>query len=158
MLLIPVFQWLFGLVPDFSVALLSFSYIFMFWLMMIGGYNLSLQPNAREQLMKQVCWLLLIIASVTSLIAMVQWLGFESSVYGIMQLKGNRPYANFGQPNNLATFLIIGLMGALFLYEKHKASLWLLIPSSLSILFSDLFNAVTDFLASLYFYLYLLGD
>lgn len=67
---------------------------------------------------------------------MVQWLGFESSVYGIMQLKGNRPYANFGQPNNLATFLIIGLMGALFLYEKHKASLWLLIPSSLSILFA----------------------
>jgi hypothetical protein len=50
--------------------------------------------------------------------------------------KGNRPYANFGQPNNLATFLIIGLMGALFLYEKHKASLWLLIPSSLSILFA----------------------
>lgn len=69
---------------------------------------------------------------------MVQWLGFESSVYGIMQrLKGNRPYANFGQPNNLATFLmIIGLMGALFLYETHKASLWLLIPSSLSILFA----------------------
>ena len=133
---IPLLQWSSGLVSDFSVALLSTAYLFGFWVMVAMGYNLSLQPNAREQLMKQVCWLLLIIASVTSLIAMVQWLGFESSVYGIMQLKGNRPYANFGQPNNLATFLIIGLMGALFLYEKHKASLWLLIPSSLSILFA----------------------
>ena len=133
---IPLLQWSGGLVSDFSVALLSTAYLFGFWVMVVMGYNLSLQPNAREQLMKQVCWLLLIIASVTSLMAMVQWLGFESSVYGIMQLKGNRPYANFGQPNNLATFLIIGLMGALFLYEKHKASLWLLIPSSLSILFA----------------------
>lgn len=133
---IPLLQWSGGLVSDFSVALLSTAYLFGFWVMVAMGYNLSLQSSAREQLMKQVCWLLLVIASVTSLIAMVQWLGFESSVYGIMQLKGNRPYANFGQPNNLATFLIIGLMGALFLYEKHKASLWLLIPSSLSILFA----------------------
>lgn len=133
---IPLLQWSGGLVSDFSVALLSTAYLFGFLVMVAMGYNLSLQSSAREQLMKQVCWLLLIIASVTSLIAMVQWLGFESSVYGIMQLKGNRPYANFGQPNNLATFLIVGLMGALFLYEKHKASLWLLIPSSLSILFA----------------------
>lgn len=134
--IVPLLQWSFGLVFDFSIALLSTVYLLGFWFMVVMGYNLSLQPSAREQLMKQVCWLLLIIASVTSLIAMVQWLGFESSVYGIMQLKGNRPYANFGQPNNLATFLIVGLMGALFLYEKHKASLWLLIPASLSILFA----------------------
>lgn len=134
--IVPLLQWSFGLVFDFSIALLSSVYLLGFWFMVVMGYNLSLQPNAREQLMKQVCWLLLIIASVTSLMAMVQWLGLESSVYGIMQLKGNRPYANFGQPNNLATFLLIGLMGALFLYEKHKASLWLLIPSSLSILFA----------------------
>ena len=152
---IPLLQWSGGLVSDFSVALLSTAYLFGFWVMVVMGYNLSLQPNAREQLMKQVCWLLLIIASVTSLIAMVQWLGFESSVYGIMQLKGNRPYANFGQPNNLATFLIIGLMGALFLYEKHKASLWLLIPSSLSILFAIcLTQSRTSFLVCIFICIY----
>ncbi len=134
--IVPILQWSFGLVFDFSIALLSSVYLLGFWFMVVMGYNLSLQTDAREQLMQRACWLLLIIASVTSLIAMVQWLGFESSVYGIMQLKGNRPYANFGQPNNLATFLIVGLMGALFLYEKHKASLWLLIPASLSILFA----------------------
>lgn len=152
---VPLLQWSGGLVSDFSVALLSTAYLFGFWVMVVMGYNLSLQPNAREQLMKQVCWLLLIIASVTSLMAMVQWLGFESSVYGIMQLKGNRPYANFGQPNNLATFLIVGLMGALFLYEKHKASLWLLIPSSLSILFAIcLTQSRTSFLVCIFICIY----
>lgn len=152
---IPLLQWSGGLVSDFSVALLSTAYLFGFWVMVVMGYNLSLQPNAREQLMKQVCWLLLIIASVTSLIAMVQWLGFESSVYGIMQLKGNRPYANFGQPNNMATFLVMGLMGALYLYEKHKASVWLLASASLVILFAiALSQSRTSWVVCLFIFIY----
>ncbi|WAU73839.1 PglL family O-oligosaccharyltransferase [Acinetobacter sp. TR11] len=136
LLLIPIFQWLFGLVPDFSVALLSFSYVFMFWLMMIGGYNLSSTSENRQRSMQGASYVVLSVAFISSLIAIVQWLNLESNFSWIIQLKGSRPYANFGQPNNLATFLIVGLMGALFLYEKHKASLWLLIPSSLSILFA----------------------
>ena len=136
LLLIPVFQWLFGLVPDFSVALLSFSYVFMFWLMMIGGYNLSSTSQNRERSIQGMSYVVLSVAFISSLIAIVQWLNLESNFSWVIQLKGSRPYANFGQPNNLATFLIVGLMGALFLYEKHKASLWLLIPSSLSILFA----------------------
>ena len=75
--IVPLLQWSFGLVFDFSVALLSSVYLLGFWFMVVMGYNLSLQPSAREQLMKQVCWLLLVIASVTSLMAMVQWLGLE---------------------------------------------------------------------------------
>ncbi|WP_420001838.1 Wzy polymerase domain-containing protein [Acinetobacter sp. LF10] len=136
LLLIPIFQWLFELVPDFSVALLSFSYVFMFWLMMIGGYNLSSTSENRQRSMQGASYVVLSVAFISSLIAIVQWLNLESNFSWIIQLKGSRPYANFGQPNNLATFLIVGLMGALFLYEKHKASLWLLIPSSLSILFA----------------------
>ena len=152
---VPLLQWSFGLVFDFSIALLSSVYLLGFWFMVVMGYNLSLQPNAREQLMKQVCWLLLIIASVTSLMAMVQWLGFESSVYGIMQLKGNRPYANFGQPNNMATFLVMGLMGALYLYEKQKASVWLLASASLVILFAiALSQSRTSWVVCLFIFIY----
>ena len=153
--IVPLLQWSGGLVSDFSVALLSTAYLFGFWVMVVMGYNLSLQPNAREQLMKQVCWLLLIIASVTSLMAMVQWLGLESSVYGIMQLKGNRPYANFGQPNNMATFLVMGLMGALYLYEKQKASVWLLASASLVILFAiALSQSRTSWVVCLFIFIY----
>ena len=152
---IPLLQWSGGLVSVFIVALLSTAYLLGFWAMVVMGYNLSLQPSAREQLMKQVCWLLLIIASVTSLMAMVQWLGFESSVYGIMQLKGNRPYANFGQPNNMATFLVMGLMGALYLYEKQKASVWLLASASLVILFAiALSQSRTSWVICLFIFIY----
>ena len=153
--IVPLLQWSFGLVFDFSIALLSSVYLLGFWFMVVMGYNLSLQPSAREQLMKQVCWLLLVIASVTSLMAMVQWLGLESSLYGIMQLKGNRPYANFGQPNNMATFLVMGLMGALYLYEKQKASVWLLASASLVILFAiALSQSRTSWVVCLFIFIY----
>lgn len=152
---VPILQWSFGLVFDFSIALLSSVYLLGFWFMVVMGYNLSLQTDAREQLMQMACWLLLVIASVTSLMAMVQWLGLESSVYGIMQLKGNRPYANFGQPNNLSTFLVMGLMGGLYLYEKRKVSLWLLIPSSLILLFTiGLTQSRTAWIVCIFFFFY----
>ncbi|MEF9956746.1 MAG: Wzy polymerase domain-containing protein [Acinetobacter sp.] len=133
---IPILQWIFGLISDFSVALLSSSYLFMFWLMIVLAYQLAIGSTHREKIMAYFSCLLLVVAGLSSLIAIIQWLNLESHVYGIMQLKGNRPYANFGQPNNLATFLIMGLLGALYLYEKRKAAVWILLPSSLVILFS----------------------
>jgi hypothetical protein len=87
LLLIPVFQWLFGLVPDFSVALLSFSYVFMFWLMMIGGYNLSSTSQNRERSMQGLSYVVLSVAFISSLIAIVQWLNLESNFSWVIQLK-----------------------------------------------------------------------
>lgn len=133
---IPLLQWGFGLVEDFSVVFLSASYLFMFWLLIVCGYQLSQQPQRRQQLMQGFSYVVVGSAFMSALMAIVQGLNLESSLIGIMQLKGSRPYANFGQPNNLATFLIIGLMGALYLYEQHKAKLWLLLPTSLIILFA----------------------
>ncbi|MCH7338999.1 PglL family O-oligosaccharyltransferase [Acinetobacter higginsii] len=133
---VPLLQWGFGLVDDFSSALLSSLYVFGFWLMIVLGYNLSVQADQRELLMQETSKLLFGIAIVCSVMAIVQWCGLGGVINGVMQLKGDRPYANFGQPNHLATFLIMGLMGALYLYEKRVvASFWLL-PTSLLILFT----------------------
>ena len=70
-LAIPLFQWVFGLITDFSVAFLSFSYMFMFWLMMVCGYSLSSISEQRERLMQGLSLLLLSIALISSLIAIV---------------------------------------------------------------------------------------
>lgn len=43
--LIPVVQWAFGLVFDFSTALLSSLYLLGFWFMVLAGYNLSLDQK-----------------------------------------------------------------------------------------------------------------
>ncbi|MDC5235509.1 Wzy polymerase domain-containing protein [Acinetobacter baumannii] len=134
--LIPIVQWGFGLVFDLSTALLSTFYLLGFWFMVLAGYNLSLDQKKRDQIFSGFSLLIIITSLFTSLIAIFQWLNIESHLIYTLHLIGNRPYGNFGQPNNMATFLIIGLLGCLYLYEKHKVTLWLLLPSALIILFT----------------------
>jgi len=135
-ILIPLVQWGFGLVSDFSVALLSSLYVFAFWFMIVLGFNLSLKSENREWIMREFSKLLFGVSIICSVMAIIQWCGLGGVINGVMQLKGDRPYANFGQPNHLATFLIMGLMGALYLYEKRIVSTWWLLPLSLVILFT----------------------
>ncbi|UTO19848.1 Wzy polymerase domain-containing protein [Acinetobacter sp. Z1] len=135
-LIIPLIQFSFGLITDFSIAFLSFSYLFAFWLMIVSGYNVASTEEKRERIMTGFSYTVLGVAFISGLFAVIQWLNWESNFGWVMALKGSRPYANFGQPNNLSTFLIMGLLAALYLYEKHKASLWLLIPSSVLVLFA----------------------
>ncbi|WP_447500698.1 Wzy polymerase domain-containing protein [Acinetobacter oleivorans] len=134
--LIPIVQWGFGLVFDLSTALLSSFYLLGFWFMVLAGYNLSLDQQKRDQIFSGFSLLVIIVSVATSFIAICQWLNIESHFTHMLHLIGNRPYANFGQPNNMATFLIIGLLGCLYLYEKNKVTLWLLLPSALIILFT----------------------
>ncbi|KYQ84578.1 hypothetical protein AWW72_07975 [Acinetobacter sp. NRRL B-65365] len=153
--LIPLCQWAFGLITDFSTAFLSSAYLFVFWLMIIAGYNLSLQAEQRERIMLGMSYLLLSISFVSAIMAIVQWLNLEAYIDGIIQLKTSRPYANFGQPNNLATFLIMGLMGGLYLYEKRRLTLWLLIPASLVTLFAiTLTQSRTSWVVCIFLFFY----
>ncbi|PJF05374.1 PglL family O-oligosaccharyltransferase [Acinetobacter seifertii] len=135
-ILIPVVQWALGLVFDFSTALLSSLYFLGFWFMVVAGYNLSLEPQKRDESFIGFSFLTVIVSVATSVIAICQWLNVDTHFAHMLHLIGNRPYGNFGQPNNMATFLIMGLLGCLYLYEKNKASVWLLLPSALTILFA----------------------
>lgn len=134
--LIPIVQWGFGLVFDLSTALLSSFYLLGFWFMVLAGYNLSLEQQKRDQIFSGFSLLVIIVSVATSFIAICQWLNIESHFVHMLHLIGNRPYGNFGQPNNMATFLIVGLLGCLYLYEKNKLTIWLLLPSALIILFT----------------------
>ncbi len=134
--LIPIVQWGFGLVFDLSTALLSSFYLLGFWFMVLAGYNLSLEQQKRDQIFSGFSLLVMIVSVATSFIAICQWLDIESHFVHMLHLIGNRPYGNFGQPNNMATFLIVGLLGCLYLYEKNKVTIWLLLPSALIILFT----------------------
>ena len=119
-ILIPVVQWAFGLVFDFSTALLSSLYLLGFWFMVVVGYNLSLDQQKRDQIFTGFSLLLIIVSIATSFIAICQWLNIESHFVHMLHLIGNRPYGNFGQPNNMATFLIMGLLGCLFYMKRIK--------------------------------------
>ncbi|MHA3891804.1 PglL family O-oligosaccharyltransferase [Acinetobacter sp. GXMZU3951] len=134
MAFIPVVQWMFGLEFFFSVALISCLFVIGFWLSTVLGYNLSLTQTDREQAFTVFSYVLLIVGTLSGLMAIAQWLTIENHIPGIANLRSNRPYANFAQPNNMATFLILSLMSSLYLFEKSKVKAWALSLCSLVIL------------------------
>lgn len=130
-LLIPFVQLFTGQILYFSNALLCTAYIMLFWVMIVTGYNLAKQQG-RVKVFKLFCAVVIAIGLLSCVIAILQWLQLNSYFYPYMNiLKGNRPYANFAQPNNLATFLTLGLFGVLYFYEKRIASTFALVPMAL---------------------------
>jgi len=153
--LIPLIQWMCGLILDFSSALLFSSYLLAFWLVSVSSYNLGLQTD-RVKLFTRVCYVLLITSTISSVIAILQWLNMDQYVGGVMQLRdGNRPFANFAQPNNMSTFLVMGLMACLYLFEQQKLKKLLLILASVLILFAiALSQSRTAWVVCLFFMVY----
>ena len=134
---IPFIQLAFGQVVYLSNAVLCTVYIVLFWCMVVAGYNLSNSLENREKVFNLFSFVLLGVGLLSSLIAICQWLGLNSYFSPWMYtFKGNRPYANLAQPNNLATLLIIALMACLYFYEKKIIKKAYLIPYTLILLFS----------------------
>lgn len=137
-LVIPLIQWGFGEILYFSNALLCVAYIAMFWLMVVVGYNLAVgEKGQREQVFKIFCLVVLFGAILSSLMAIGQWLGLSEYFRPWLNvLRGDRPYANFAQPNNLATFICMGLFACLYFYEKKVLPSLVLIPVTFIFLFT----------------------
>ena len=153
--IIPLLQWICGLVLDFSSALLFSFYLLAFWLVTVAGYNLSVQTD-RAKLFTRICYVLLITGIISSVIAILQWLNLDQHIYGVMELRaGNRPFANFAQPNNMSTFLVMGLMACLYLFEQQKLKKSLLTLASILILFAiALSQSRTAWVVCLFFMVY----
>ncbi|MFT4022016.1 MAG: O-antigen ligase family protein, partial [Acinetobacter sp.] len=157
MVLIPLIQWVFGIEFYFNKALLSSLYLFAFAMMVILGSNLSHDPLQKQQVFTGLCYTTLIAGLISVVIALLQWLNLEQGLWGTMQLRGNRPYANFAQPNNMATFLLMALMACIYLFEKRKlATLWLFLGASLLIFTIALSQSRTPWVACIVLSVYLI--
>ena len=155
--LVPFIQYGFGELFFFSKALMCGLYIFAFWLSMVLGFNLSQQPLAREQLFSGLSTVFCSVGVLSAIIAICQWLNIEQSLPGMTTLKGNRPFANFAQPNNMASFLILSLLSTLYLFEKKKFNSILLCASAVLMLFAvALSQSRTSWVVSICVLLYLL--
>ncbi|ENV81061.1 MULTISPECIES: PglL family O-oligosaccharyltransferase [Acinetobacter] len=153
--IIPLLQGMCGLVLDLSSALLFSFYLLAFWFVTIASYNLAIQ-NDRKKLFIRICYVLLITSTISSVIAVLQWLNLDQHLYGVMELRaGNRPFANFAQPNNMSTFLVMGLMACLYLFEQQKLKKPLLTLASVVILFAiALSQSRTAWVVCLFFMVY----
>src|SRR5690606_18021140 len=124
---VPLLQLLMGQVFFFNTAMMGFIFIFSFWLASVLGYEFSKGQDQREQTFTYLSYVFSVSGVVTGLIALCQWSNLDAILPGMVNISGTtRPFANFAQPNNMATFLVMALMSCLYLYEKKKIqSKWL---------------------------------
>lgn len=116
---IPALQYFSGLILFSGDALIAGLYILAFFLMLMAGYNLTLDSELREFWLNLLFGVFIVGAIVSLWAALYQWLQCPESIWVVTLRPGMRPFANFAQPNNLATMLCMGVAGLLYFYEKH---------------------------------------
>ncbi|WP_347463922.1 Wzy polymerase domain-containing protein [Acinetobacter thermotolerans] len=118
---VPLVQFALGHVFFASTAMMTGIFVLSFWLASVLGYNLSIGEYKREETFTYLSYVFLVSGTATGLIAICQWTNLDSVLPGMVNISGStRPFANFAQPNNMATFLLMALMSCLYLYEKKK--------------------------------------
>ncbi|WP_147174753.1 PglL family O-oligosaccharyltransferase [Pseudomonas sp. AG1028] len=127
---LPVFQWWLGTIFFWGDAFLASAYLLFFLFSLSFSSGLSDRKGLREEFISRF-FIFLILAAVLSIwIAARQWLLLSGSLWTADMPPGGRPFANMGQPNNLATLLVMGLFGVVYFYEKHRFShiiFWMLV-------------------------------
>lgn len=117
--IIPILQFLFGKIYFFGDALLASIYIFSFGCAILVGFNIR-QYLDIEKILKFLCFILLFSAFISIYITLKQWLLLTNGGIWMAEVPiGGRPFANFAQPNNCASFLVISVIAVLYIYEKR---------------------------------------
>ena len=118
--LIPLAQYLLGSIEYFGTAWIAFLYILGFSLAIQFGYHWQrLAPNQGMSLLFSA---MLIAGILNSGIIFLQITDSDLSAYipWVIEPMGPRPFGNFAQPNNMATFVVWGMLCAVWLFfEKH---------------------------------------
>lgn len=135
-LLIIITQYLFGISIYLGEVLVVSLFIIAFVLSYLTGLNFSVSDTLRKNFTKSLAILFILGALISGYIALLQWQQLNNSIWIRDMAPGGRPYANFGQPNNLATALCLGLAGVLYLFETRILQRICTIFISLFILFA----------------------
>ena len=134
---IPLIQYFGGELFFFDKALFCSLFVFAFWLCSVLGYNLTQSKLDRENVFTGFSIVLFLCGTLTGIIAICQWLTLDAYIPGMVNMqRAVRPYANFAQPNNMATFLLMSLLACLYLYEKKKIDTKWLISAVFTMLMS----------------------
>lgn len=154
---VPLAQLLMGQVFFFSTAMMGFIFVFSFWLASVLGYHFSTGNYRREETFTNLSYVFLASGTVTGMIAICQWTNLDATLPGMVNISGSqRPYANFAQPNNMATFLVMALMSCLYLYEKKKIQTkWLFACAAVIVIGVALSQSRTAWVAAIAILLYL---
>ncbi|MDO9315970.1 MAG: Wzy polymerase domain-containing protein [Burkholderiaceae bacterium] len=117
---VPLLQLALGQIPFAGDAWMPFLYLLGAAIAIDLGRRLAAREGA-VAVLETLAGLLVAASLVCVGLALYQWLGLEG--LGILSIDvppGHRPFANFGQPNHLATLLFLGLVGTLVLHERGR--------------------------------------
>lgn len=119
---VPLIQFGLGLIDFFGDAVITAGYLGVLSLSVVVGANMQRLEGGR--FVDGLAWSCLFGAMASVVLALHQWLGLEQLGIWLMGIpQYGRPYANLGQPNNLATLLCLGLAGAIYLRERGQFGL-----------------------------------
>lgn len=112
-------QVAFGVVAYWGEAVIFCLYLSGFTGAVVAGQTLVSNTVLMNKLLFGFAVLISVVVVISSWLAIRQWLMLDGSIWVADMPSGGRPFANFGQPNSLATFLGMGLASLLYLYERH---------------------------------------
>ncbi len=118
---VPWLQYGAGLIPFAGQAGMSTTYLLGLLLALLIGQRWERADP--EQLAGGLFWAIGVAAVLSVNLQLQTWLGLiDTGIFDLwsMGLAGARPYANFGQPNQLATFLLWGLLACAWGFSCNK--------------------------------------
>lgn len=119
---VPLLQFFGGIIYFSGDAWVAAFYLAGFAAMLFAGYNIAIEKSSRIVLVRLIAGVLAVGAVLSVWIALRQWLLLPGSIWVVDMAQGGRPFANFAQPNNLATLLSMSIAGVVYFYERKELS------------------------------------
>jgi O-antigen ligase len=116
--LIPVAQYASGLILFSGQAWVSTAYLLGFLLSLLVGVRW--EKNRPEQAINALFFAIGLACVVSVGMQLYQWLSLSGADIWIVPLASNRPFANLVQPNQMATFLLWGLIAIAWFVQRQK--------------------------------------
>ncbi len=126
LVLVIALQWQLGLIAYHGDAALSGLYLAGFALAWWVAGNAASEAAWTERLLVWMAVVLVSAAAISVYIALLQWLGLEAGHANLVSEKENmgRPGGNLGQPNHLATLLLMGTASSVLLHVLGRIKTW----------------------------------
>ena len=117
---IPWLQWMTGVNYFGGDALVASLYVLGLAMAIYVGYSAKLNAPTSSNSGSAFLHVLWIAAMVSAVIGLMQWLSVQNilQMYAVQTDPGDRAMGNLGQPNQLATLLLMGIASYALAYEK----------------------------------------
>ena len=118
--LVPLVQGLSGRIFFWGDAWMASAYLALFGLTITVGHELTRDEPMSDRLTGMLAVLVTASGLVSMLVALEQWLRLEDlGIFAVQMPPRGRPFANLGQPNLLATWLMLATVSVLILFEAR---------------------------------------